>query len=278
MKLKGLFISALNAIIRSKPYMALQMLHNGDLEYQLFRDVQFLLSVAEQHKSVFPQFKNKHIGQDIVILACGPTLNDYQDIPNTIKIAVNRTILSDKFQDCDYWFMQDFGNATREEKDRYIAYKGKNCIKFIGVSNPVDTRWGYDPHAPSELDICRAGAYKYFHDYNTGIKGWQSEFAYDLSTMPLANCGTIVFSALQFALWTNPRRIYLVGCDSTATGHFYNKSEKTGLPPSKAMRASYQRFRNFAANFYPETEIISVNPIGLKGIFHDWNQADGTLS
>lgn len=267
--MKGLIYGILFKIIKSKPFMAWQMLLHGDLEYQIYRNMQFLLATAEQHRKVFPQFRNKHLGQDIVILACGPSLNDYQPIPGAIKIAVNRTILSDKYQDCEYWFMQDFGNSTREEKNRYIAYQGNNCIKFIGMANPVDTRWGYDPHAPSELDIVRANALKYYHDYNTGIKGWQSEFAYDLSTMPLANCGTIVFSALQFALWTNPRRIYLVGCDCTANGHFYNETEATGLPPNDAMRASYQHIRDFAKSYYPDTEIISVNPVGLKGVFRD---------
>ncbi len=27
--------------------------------------------------------------------------------------------------------------------------------------------------------------------------------------------------------------------------------------------------KGFAKTYYPETEIISVNPVGLKGLFHD---------
>ena len=31
----------------------------------------------------------------------------------------------------------------------------------------------------------------------------------------------------------------------------------------------------FLAQYYPSTEIISVNPVGLKGIFKDWVQSEG---
>lgn len=274
--MKGLVYSTLFKIVKSKPFMAWQMLLHGDLEYRIYRDMQFLLATAEQHRRVFPRFRNKHLGQDIVILACGPTLNDFQRIPNAIYIGVNRTILSPKFDYCDYWFMQDFGNSTPQEKEKYRSYRGNECIKFMGMANPVDTRWGFDPHAPSELEVHDAGAFKYYHDYNTGIKGWESEFAYDLSTMPLMNGGTIVFAALQFALWTNPRRIFLVGCDCTSSGHFYNATESTGLPAGNALWNSYAKFKAFAANHYPQTEIISVNPVGLKGLFKDWSQKDGS--
>jgi len=88
--------------------------------------------------------------------------------------------------------------------------------------------------------------------------------------------GSVVFSAIEFALWTNPKRIFLVGCDCTSTGHFDNATDKTGLPTS--MRATYVKLKGFAHTYYPDTEIISVNPVGLKGLFRDWYQKDGPLN
>ena len=35
------------------------------------------------------------------------------------------------------------------------------------------------------------------------------------------------------------------------------------------MRVSYARLKTFADQYYPDTEIISINPVGLKGLFKD---------
>ena len=31
----------------------------------------------------------------------------------------------------------------------------------------------------------------------------------------------------------------------------------------------YQEIKKFAEQLYPDTEIISINPVGLKGVFHN---------
>lgn len=31
----------------------------------------------------------------------------------------------------------------------------------------------------------------------------------------------------------------------------------------------YKRLKDIVERFYPETEIVSINPVGLKGLFHD---------
>jgi hypothetical protein len=78
---------------------------------------------------------------------------------------------------------------------------------------------------------------------------------------------------LQFIFWTNPKRIYLVGCDCNQKGHFNDQNEKgkeiiwsEGLIE---MIESYKNIKEFRNLFYPETEIISINPVGLKGMFND---------
>ena len=35
------------------------------------------------------------------------------------------------------------------------------------------------------------------------------------------------------------------------------------------LTAPWREFKRFVQVYYPETEIISVNPVGLKGIFRD---------
>lgn len=88
---------------------------------------------------------------------------------------------------------------------------------------------------------------------------------------PLGCFGTVVFPALQFALWTYPKRIYLVGCDCSLNGYAYNSAETNILYPDKLIQA-YQEFKIFANKYYPDVEIISINPVGLKEIFNDFYQ------
>ena len=92
-------------------------------------------------------------------------------------------------------------------------------------------------------------------------------FNTDIDKTMLADCGSIALSAAQFALFTNPGKLYLVGCDCSA-GYFDG---------SKGNNCDYLikpwiEFKKFADVYYPETEIISVNPVGLKGVFTDLYQ------
>ena len=54
--------------------------------------------------------------------------------------------------------------------------------------------------------ISESGAYAFlFEDI------FQNKWAVDLETEPFGDFGGSVFTALQFLLYTNPKRIYLVG-------------------------------------------------------------------
>ena len=86
----------------------------------------------------------------------------------------------------------------------------------------------------------------------------------------VAGDGGIAIVAAQFALFTNPKRIYLVGCDCSSG--YYNT--KKG-PKSTYIVNYWKQFKRFADEFYPETEILSVNTVGLKGMFTDFEQKKG---
>ena len=90
---------------------------------------------------------------------------------------------------------------------------------------------------------------------------------------------------MQFILYTNPSKIYLVGIDCSSAGHF-NQKQDTTEEHAKRMKDRgedlfqwadlTQRFwyelKEFACQYYPGTEIISVNPVGLRGLFKDLDQ------
>ena len=250
--------------LKTGVYDKLHKIAFGDLEYRMYRLNQFLQEAADHHRKIFPQFKNKYAGREIVIVACGPTAAAYQPIPDAVHIAINRAIRMKEIE-FDYLFAGDGGPGSRDFINELNAYPVEKCVKFYAKFPPriADSGVGI-----SESDVIKAKALRYYVEDFQELRGFNPDFAFDLANSAMARRETTVFQALQFALWTNPKRIYLVGCDCTSTGHFYNKTEQNTLTPSHLLE-HYRDFKRFAETYYPDTEIISINPVGLKGMFKD---------
>lgn len=113
---------------------------------------------------------------------------------------------------------------------------------------------------------------KIFRPYFVNVQRDQTLYK-DICCHGLADMGSVSFPAIHFALFTYPKEIYLVGCDTSRTRHFYDDPKK--VPADKSMfntakmKVGYARMKMFAKQFYPDTEIISLNPVGLKGLFRD---------
>lgn len=228
------------------------------------RVVQTNLSTMNMHQKTFPQFKNKHNGQDIVILASGPSSASYKPIENAIHIGVNRSFQVHKNVLLDYVFIQDYSGKTKEYIDELDQYEPDHCVKFYGLTN----EWVYDLNRTiPESHAIKAHALRFRTDW-ADLPYFIPQFAYDISCMPLGCFGSVVFPALQFALWTNPKRIYLVGCDCSTAG-YANRPNETNFLIVDSIAAAYKQFKEFAYKYYPETEIISINPVNLKGLFKD---------
>lgn len=90
---------------------------------------------------------------------------------------------------------------------------------------------------------------------------------------PLMHFHSIIFPAIHFALYTRPKKILLIGCDCADKSHFDGSglySKNFGVSSiAPAWQNGYKEVKKFAERYYPDTEIISVNPVGLKGMFHD---------
>lgn len=229
-----------------------------DLQYQ----------VAEQNEicavnvKAFKNFENCNYGKDAVIVGAGPSLKYYTPKADAVHVGVNFT-WKRKDIPFDYFFLQD-GNrryAYREmfegvlqnvSSHIFIGRFSKRCIykeiEFPVVSGQEGERihryWLEPDHLKEPCqNIC-------YH--------------------PLADYCSVIFAALQFVLYTYPKKIYLVGCDTSYKGHFYDDhspQEQNFL--QNIWKYGYIKFKEFAEQYYPETEIISVNPVGLKGLFRD---------
>ena len=148
------------------------------------------------------------------------------------------------------------------------TYGSGQCQKFYG-----DVLF-YEYCTIPESDVIQAGAKRYYSG------GMGSPFLHDIASCLMPDFGSVVFSALAFALYTNPQRIYLVGCDCSDLGYF--DRDQPGVSPSlehnmHRVLEGWSEFKKFAAHFYPDIEIISINPVGLKGMFKDVS-ATGVVS
>ena len=51
-------------------------------------------------------------------------------------------------------------------------------------------------------------------------------------------------------------------------GGYHDSSDKNNLAVNEVIDG-WKRMKEFAETYYPDTEIISINPVGLKGVFKD---------
>jgi hypothetical protein len=223
------------------------------------------LSVAKIHEKTFSPYKNMYNGKEIAIIATGPSLNDYAPIEGVINIGLNKAFLHDKIE-LDYLFMQDYG--VKEYIDKLDDPKYKDITKFFGMA--PETYFDY-PHYNlknkiiPESVILKFNARQYFQYCTLSISS--INFSKDIDCNYLECGGSVALAAMQFALYTNPKRIYLVGCDCSSG--YYDDKDAQKISKNAAYIKSWSKLKKFAELYYPETEIISVNPYGLKGMFEE---------
>ena len=217
-----------------------------------------LNDVTSLHQETFSPYKNKHVGAEMVLLASGPSIALYNPFPHAIHVGVNRSFLKENIA-LDYLFIQDKSAFGEGLKKKIINYKGNNVTKFFGILSGNSSKW----NIPESWSL-QAGARRYYT--SAGIM--EDRFSLDLSNQCIGDFSSVVFAAVQFMLWCNPRKIYLVGCDCTNAPYAFDKSKVTTIRPSQIIK-NWKEFKYFAGTYYPDTEIISVNPIGLKGLFKE---------
>jgi hypothetical protein len=98
---------------------------------------------------------------------------------------------------------------------------------------------------------------------------------------------------LQFALFGRARKIYLAGCDTYSqlyrNTHFIYAETETPEHMNKFLNdtqkemyyntkiKSYHHIMDFRNLHYPDTKIVTVNPVGLKGLFDEDIYTDSYL-
>jgi hypothetical protein len=235
-------------------------------------------SVIETNTRAFAKYKNMYEGREIALLATGPTLNRYKPVSDAIHIGVNKAYKFDKIK-LDYLFVQDFNQFHDQifgegALCRFVSeVRNYGCVKFIGRQGIFcdEDSYGQSWDMPVSGDC----VFRSSEDVNlfTICTHASTNVYTDICKNSLFQGGSIVFPALQFALYTHPKRIYLVGNDGAVDNKVeYFDGQSVGKEVACNLETifnSWKIMKNYMGHYYPDIEIVSINPIMLKGFFQD---------
>lgn len=233
----------------------------------LMQHLKLYHKAASLHSKVFPKYKNKYNNKAVALIGCGPTLNYFNGVSDLIYVGVNHAFKYDKLV-LDYFFVADWARNGRVNILESENYKNPNLKRFYAIHEAGKVPMEYI--IPESVAL-RHNAERFYirTRWTKNVLVKDEEYAYDLSCEPLTCSRSIVFPALQFILYTNPKKLYIVGCDCSANGHFDDNNFIFEDPSWLDAINGWKLLKKFAEVYYPETEIISINPIGLKGLFRD---------
>ena len=224
----------------------------------------------------FAPFRGEHAGESAILFATGSSVNQfsYNLLPESpdVRVGVNRIICRDDIS-LDYYFCAHYHDNDHPRDPSFldkIVSRSKDLQVFCAsMFNGASFSEFFSPAQALQM-----GAIAYELHSRTGVDA----FCTDLVREPMYN-HSIVFPALQFMLYTGVRRIYLVGCDcggphSCVEGQF--ESFSNDYNGHTCLVPNWKEFAEFKDQVYPEVEIISINPRGLKEMFIDYNAQEQT--
>lgn len=219
--------------------------------------------VVKTNTEAFMQYKDINVGEEIVLLATGPTASRYKMRKNALHIGVNTAPMLNI--PLDYYFAHDIRAFHKISIEDAVERCGGTA--FIGrIAGRLAYRLAY---LRSEIDITNIKKTSRIHQYFVNSPCMTEELVKDICQHPLTDYYSILFPALQFALYTHPSRIYLVGCDVSGKLEHFHESSNVVVPHTKYFKLGYGLLKRFAEIYYPDVEICSINPVGLKGLFKD---------
>lgn len=215
--------------------------------------------VSDMHSKVFPQFKNSNSGKSVAILGTGPSLAFAPKFDKCKLLACNRSFLLLEGREPDYIFAYDYTNA----QDYFGLMLKQKCYLFVGQF--IDAMHNDLYAAPEKVKL-----QPNVHTFYTapGLKFYKT-MRTEIDRLPLYAFTSIIDPAMQFAFYTSPDVIYLVGCDATTGGYANKNLVQEASTQTRQYAEGHMVFRQFRDTHYPDTRIVSVNPIGLRGIYED---------
>ena len=201
--------------------------------------------ICKVNAAAFESYRNCYQGKDLVIVGTGATASDYKPNPDAIHIALDGACRHDDIK-FNYLFAHNISAGGVDIEKFFDRITDRIFIgKFASLSAP-------DEYS-EQIILSNDKVARYFAYDNL-----PTQLIYqDITNHPLAYFGGVFGAALQFAAFTLPKTIRLVGCE---------------LPDDAAQafkKVGYTRLKMIMDKWYPAVKIISVDPIELKGLFGD---------
>ena len=207
-------------------------------------------------------YKNKHNNETCYIFGSGPSFNLFKEQEVGVYIGCNNIIKNEIKNKLNYYF---FGHGYMEHTKNSVPIYGNHkqdidnllfeIEKFAAVSRDNSLVHGFTYDEIKKLENINA------IPFDINLKNINK----NLESSSFLN-HSIVFPAIQFALYCGFTQIYLVGCDCDGYYHSnsYNQVGKSQI--DKNIVNWWKNIYEFKQLNYPNTQIISINPVGLKNI------------
>ena len=194
---------------------------------------------------MFKKYKNIHLNESAYILGSGPTMesfpvNDYHGI----YIGINDIHLRPQIKDKLNYLITEkyFENLDLLPDDLTIFH-----CDTMELTKPNSFK--YRLHLVELSDVFEGTSAKIIKRFN--------------------GCSSVVFHGLFFALYIGCKKIYLVGCDSSNnTNRVFPLPKLTETPGYTGYIVCWHFVKKYVEENHPDVEIININPIKLKDIFH----------
>ena len=236
------------------------------------------------NNSHLSKYINCHEGESAIIFCPGKSIDDFkfdQNFDSMIKIGINTTIVHPmfKYRKLDYHLMCDPCGYYGYVSHPYM-YENLN-IKynaFRGIHGNFDMI-NYDIRQWDVSITKNVVPYLFYSAPYVKVGGQFTEdpelmkdkpFSNDISNDEIIGNMSIIFPALQILLGMGFKKIYLVGVDIVGGYWFIDYGQGVTWEISK-FRERWEYFEEWlgSSEKYNDVDIVSVNPVGLKGMFNE---------
>jgi len=225
------------------------------------------MNFLKNHEQLL-KYKNLHNEEICYIVATGKTFNAFKMQEEGSIIGVNLIIKSEKILNNPNFKYYFFGHGY---KYNHSVWKdNKEIVDKLKIDKfcfPKSGRGSLNDHGFVNEDLNK------FDDKNTLLLELNNvDIHKNIDKNPFIN-HSIVYSACQFALYAGFKKIYLVGCDCSnfhGSGNQYFLNNDSITPEyendiQKSLITWWGKMFEFKNKEYPNSKIININPIGLKG-------------
>ena len=230
------------------------------------------------------KFKNIHENKKGIILGTGNTLNQYiktPDFDDAIHFGVNGVAQHEHSKLLDYYFIADrntsnstyIDRSTKQAKKEIINLK---CIKLFGQFRHAKILWPKSQKhiCLTEQDIIDNSAIPF--EIGCKKRGSFPQLVKEINKYCFGGFQSVIWYAIQFALFTGINEIYIVGCDldnTTCLSAGSNQKNNRNVHLIKF----WKNVKKFIQLEYPSVKIVIINPIGLAKLFPNHLKIQGKI-